>query len=655
MGQTPNHRSDWAAGLMGKATDRTAMNRIVTARMTAPLACAATALAVALALSSPVSVSAQDSGPTLEQRLSDPVYLTWITSAKVEGCVSCHFRGPTDEELIAGLFVDFARRIEMDRWLTNDKHTIARRRIEPFADQQSEDELMKLMARVKRQQGVAIEALQRNNRPVDLSQIGFTKVPEQWIGESNILSRRICDKLWGSGSVKTEAGYQKFRDQCLTCHGGYQKGDQGFDLSSHDDSQLGIDCLYCHQIGDNQKWVSDHASLTTASEWRMLPPDQKTAAGMRDLVDTSNQAQLCFDCHVGNRSKNMFVTHEMYAAGHPPIPSIELQAFCKEMPQHWQTPSELSSSLKDSAGRDEYFRTNYPGLTQTVDADKIFWNTRKMLVGALVARAQALDLYIESANSHQWADYSLYDCAACHHELASNSDRQRRGFPGAPGRPRENEWPDTLLALALQFYGYAAGTKEPVNEVRANQNQLTGLFADRPFGDPDRVSGVAEQLRRQIAVAIEQVERKPVTERIAKQMLLGLTRTPKQRMLTYDSARQVVWAVQTIADELRSEGSPLDPAIEKQIADLGVASVTGVEAALPSGREQFIYPKALEADLVHRAAFEPDRLVQALTRIRNQLVAQSDQQSTERTVPVALSRVSSESADPTRSDLRRDR
>ncbi len=39
------------------------------------------------------------------------------------------------------------------------------------------------------------------------------------------------------------------------------------------------------------------------------------------------------------------MTHEMYAAGHPPLPSVELQTFCEEMPQHWQTPRELYDSL----------------------------------------------------------------------------------------------------------------------------------------------------------------------------------------------------------------------------------------------------------------------------------------------------------------------
>ncbi len=581
-------------------------------------------LLAAIALWS-VSANAQDdrSAPTLEQRLSDPVYLAWIAHEDVKGCVQCHFRGPSDEELIGGSFVDFARRIEMDRWLSQDKHTIARRRVEPFSDEQSEAELDALIRRVNKQQETAIAALQKRNRRVDVSQIGFAKVPEEWIGPSNILSRRICDKLWGSGSVKTEAGYSKFRDQCLTCHGGYRPGDRGFDLATIDDSQLGIDCLYCHQVGENQKWIDDHSSQNAAKNWRLQSPEQKANAGMRDLVNTSNQSQMCFDCHIGNREKNMFVTHEMYAAGHPPIPSIELQTFCNEMPQHWQSQSQLWKSLSNYQGRSEYFRVNYPGVSTTQDYSGTFWNTRALMVAALAARVQWLDLYIASAESHQWADYSLYDCAACHHELRSHSRRQQRYLtidplrqPSAPGRPRQNEWPDVVLRIAYVFGGKASLTKTLELETK-----LESLFNATPFGNADDVRMTAEELRSHLIEAIDTVERKPVPASVAKAVLRGLSTTPEDKLLTYDSARQVVWAIQMVAKELRDEAASLDADTEAIIAKLGDAELTGIESKLPAGRQQFIYPDELASDLERRSAFEPSRLKRQLNELHQRLVA----------------------------------
>ena len=349
--------------------------------------------------------------------------------------------------------------------------------------------------------------------------------------------------------------------------------------------------------------------------WRLLSPDQKAAAGMRHLVGTSSQADLCFDCHVGNRSKNMFVTHEMYAAGHPPIPSIELETFCDQMPQHWQSPKQLYESMSGFAGRDDYFQINYPGVVGRANAGQTFWNTRKMLVGALTARKKALDLVIESANTHQWADYSLYDCAACHHELDSISARQLRGFPGAPGRPRQHEWPRTLLQIAYIFYG-----KDTLATTRQLESQLEFEFGEQPFGDPERVRPAAEALRDQITAALAEVERKPVTANIARSVLIGLARTPEQELLTYDAGRQVVWAIRTIVKELVLSGSRPPQRVIEIAGQLGNPETAGIASALPAGRQQFIYSEELEADLNRRAAYTPARLT-ALLREMNELLA----------------------------------
>lgn len=580
-------------------------------------------LSLGLLLATPMVSVAQDDAPlSREERLSDPVYMSWIGYEPVSKCVSCHVLGPSEADIDSGRsgqLTSFSRQSEMMYWLRSDKHTIARRRIEPFAEQQSENELNRLYDRLDKQIDHAIAGYKRRGETVDRSQVGLESVPEEWIGESNILSRRMCDKLWGPGSVTTPAGYAKFRDNCLTCHAGYQAGASGFDLADLDQARLGIDCLYCHQLGDNSDWVAPHQ---LPEKWRLLPPEQKEAAGLRALVGTSNQANLCFDCHVGNRSKNMFVSHEMYAAGHPPIPSIELQQFCQEMPQHWQSPSQLYKSLKNYEGRDEYFQKNYPGLLQTTTADKVFWNTRKMLVGALAARKKSLDLIIESANAHLWADYSLYDCAACHHELQSASYRQLRGFPGAPGRPRQHEWPDAILTIAYRFYGGGGQQGRQVwAKMRQMESQLTAQFSEQPFGDPDRVRPVAEALRSQVVAAIEMVERTPVDARIANGVLLGLSRTPEDKLVTYDAARQVVWAMQTIVEELAAEGLPVNEQVAAIVKSLGEPATAGIETKIPSGRKTFIYPKGLEADLQRRADFSPARLQMRLNQINQMLVA----------------------------------
>ncbi|MFK8115501.1 MAG: multiheme c-type cytochrome [Rubripirellula sp.] len=562
------------------------------------------------------SVSAQE--PTKwDLRLNDPIYLSWLGYDKIGECVECHLSPPIKLSGNKDGFGTLSRRVEMEKWLTMDKHTIARRRVEPFDSATALKQIDVIAPKWDAQRAELKAQLTEADIKFNPNNNSLVKgVQESWVGASNVLSRRICDKLWGNGSVTKKEGYDKFRENCLTCHGGYQGNPSGFEFDQVANAQLGIDCNFCHQLGENNAWVEVH---DVQEKWRMKTPAEKEAAGLRNLVDTGNQATLCMDCHVGNRSKNMFVTHQMYAAGHPPLPSIELEEFCKEMPQHWQTPSQLYESLAGFKDRDRYFAINYPGLGG-VKADGVFWNTRKMLVGALTARKKSLELLIDSADAHRWADYSLYDCAACHHELQSQSVRQFRGFPAAPGRPRQHEWPDAVLQIAYAYVFHKNPTSK--SSMQGLEAQLTAAIGEQPFGDQNRVRPIAEQLRGRLDLAIAEMENKPVTANIAKAVLVGLSRAPEQRIFTYDSARQVIWAMQTIVREMKQKGAPIDAQVSTIVMALGDESTAGVAAKIPSGRKQFIFPTSLEADLNRRANFSPSRLKTQLNRI-NQLLSAS--------------------------------
>ena len=569
----------------------------------------------------PAVLVAQDDfrPPTVTERLRDPVYMSWVAQEDVSACLECHTGGPNLAAIAggqAGRMTAFSRRVEMERWVGLDKHTIARRRVEPYRADQEEAELNAMIDRLLDQQARTIDALRDRGIELDTSVMLPRSIPEDWMGDSNILSRRICDKL--GYDVSQESGYNQFRDNCLTCHGGYQPGDDRFTFAGKGEEQIGIDCLYCHQQGDNSQWVPLHID---AEKWRLQPPDVKAAAGMRNLVKTSLQSKLCLDCHVGNRERNMFVTHEMYAAGHPPLPSIELETFCTEMPQHWQTPAQLYQSLADDPGREPYFQTNYPGVVAPLStAEDVYWKTRKVMLGALAVRKQTLDLVLASTAAHRWADYSLYDCASCHHELQSESRRQRRGFPAAPGRPRQHEWPDILVSVAYRLYGGpGVDGQRRVESIRRLEDELEVRFGEQPFGDPVRVQPVAQALRGELENAIAKVEAMPITAATARGVLNLLSQTPTDDLLAYDSARQVAWAIQVITSELADHGEPLPQGVVKLAQSLGDPPSTGVASQLPSGRGEFIFPAGLRDDLQRRATFNPDRLKAQLDRMRDLL------------------------------------
>ena len=579
-----------------------------------------TALIVMLALIANGGTAwAQDARAlTVEQKLSDPVYLAWVSYDLVGTCVDCHINGPTDDEILGGRLSKYSRRREMRLWLQEDKHAIARRRVEPITTDQIEQQVRELFTWIDGAREEAITNFAKLDRNLDLSKAKVnTSAIHQWFGSSNQLSRQICDKLYGDGQVDTDEGYARFRNECLTCHGGYSDGAIGFErVAAPDQKQLGISCLYCHQTGTNIRWIDEHRKPDT---WRLKPPAAKATEGMADLTNTVNQVQLCADCHIGNRDKGMFVSHEMYAAGHPPLPPLEAQTFCQELPHHWQTPRQLFENTVDESDRTQYFQINFPGLP-TAAADKVFWNTRKMLIGALASKKHYLDLLIQSADDQDWGDYSLYDCSACHHELRAASFRQslrtsgQHGHLGAPGRPRPHDWTQPLLPIAYQIGGRATLAK-----IVQLEKSLEQSFGNTPFGDRVATTSIARELRNEISALLLLAQTQTIDEKVARRILQMLANSPDAAVLSYDAARQIAWASNVIADELAVQGQPLAADVSERIKSSGDSNVTGVGTSLPSGRANFIYPQSLKAELNRRARYDARVFIDHLRSIAESL------------------------------------
>lgn len=538
-------------------------------------------------------VFAQEATTESDSEAVDLVRQSWANQTSVTACDQCHYQPRGG---IARADTSFSRQDELKFWLENDKHAIARRRVEPLNIDELSEASEKLRDTLKAQ-----------------------RLPADWFGASNALSRRICDKL--GFDVTQPEGYAKFRDACLTCHGGYQGEQDNVHFAKDDQAQPGISCNYCHQIGDNDVWIDIHGGNNAAKSWRNRKPEDKANDGMRDLANVGVQAATCYDCHIGNRDKNMFVTHVMYAAGHPPLPGIELQTFCESMPQHWQKESDLYKSLEAASfgGLDEHFKINFPELFKDGRIEKLspkqtYWNTRKIISGAVAARVHTLDLLVQSATPERWADYSLYDCAACHHELREPSGRQLRGYEGAPGRPRQAEWTQALLDVALVVAGQERA------EIESLEAKLDAAFAQTPFGDSALIQPIANELRDKWAATLDVVQNRSYRGVSAREIIRQLALTPEDQLLVYDSARQIVWAIQSIAKELQENGEPLPDELSTLISSLGDASVTGIDSTLPAGRQVFIYPTNLNEDLQRKASFDPRELSKRLQTIAQTIV-----------------------------------
>ncbi len=543
---------------------------------------------VAISLIPQLTSAQQQTAPAVQTTKvlsGDPVFKAWGTNSVVKQCGLCHY-SPGNEFAVRE--TDFCSLSEVKTWLEKDKHAISRQRIEPL-DQND------------------IEQYRRSG-------LGT------WFGESNYVSFKMCQSL--GFDVQSETGYAQFRDNCLTCHAGYEPHLPAVDFSRATPNRPGISCDHCHQIGDNAEWIDRHSSTSATRPWRLLPPQAKAAAGLRDLVDARAQAELCASCHIGDQRRGMFVTHAMYAAGHPPLPNFELQTFVSSLPAHWRDMRKTYESLAASPARDAYFAhyvdLGKPGSHAVKDT---FWETRTLLIGALAAAERAAAMTAQ-AEQH-WGDYALYDCSACHHELRIPSNRQRADDK-VPGRPRLLEWPTPLLTVALSI----ADSSQLVSQAR---DELSQTVNATPFGDPVHCIPAALRLQTALQHTMESLVRSPIQLLQARQVLFELANTAPAQLVSYHAARQVVWGIQVVDRELASMQHPLNDAARSSISALGrQAQQSLLSTALPSGRREALYEvpqehadasqvSYLAAELERLRRYDPEIIVSQLRELRLKL------------------------------------
>ena len=230
-----------------------------------------------------------------------------------------------------------------------------------------------------------------------------------------------------------------------------------------------------------------------------VSPEDKKKRGLRDLRDPATRATLCLSCHVGNVAEGKVVTHAMFAAGHPPLPPIEIASFSRNEPQHWRDAAHVPffqnlDKLKDA---DRQARIKNFHLE-----DLAYNRTKFALVGAVVSMRETLRLAQQQASTSlrehtqtRWPEIALAhsDCYACHHDLKFPGYRQTRGFgyqmpdlapvQVAPGRVMIRTWPTAPLVSTLDFLG-KPGLR---NDLHAQLKGLAAAVSGRQYGSPEEV------------------------------------------------------------------------------------------------------------------------------------------------------------------------
>jgi hypothetical protein len=396
--------------------------------------------------------------------------------------------------------------------------------------------------------------------------------------------------------TKPEAG-------CLNCHALNVEEKRRVELFSVKD---GVSCDACH--GPAEGWLREHAYET--GTFRAKSPRDKSARGMRDLRDPVTKAKLCMSCHVGDAAEGKVVTHAMFAAGHPPLPSFDLDLFCRNLPQHWRDPQDVPL-LQDPVekGVRERYRwapTPVARVRRSVSGSLVALQDTMALIAdrsQLNAEGDRRHRYPELARSDAagnvtwlWPEVAMAhsDCYACHHELQSRSWRQQRGYDlrlaggtvvGIPGRPQVRRWPLELVDWSLQ--GVAKDREACVRNIRTYRDKVEALYQacnQQPFGEPGKVREAARALDEwSAAVLKEQFTQARFDPAAVPDRLRQLCTLPAARYADYETARQIAAAFETLYggwDPQASKAPGIPPLLHKLDQELNLTPPCDREARL---------------------------------------------------------------------------
>ena len=384
--------------------------------------------------------------------------------------------------------------------------------------------------------------------------------------------------------------------RCLACHSSLPAAsakrdgfvvDAAYFAADHVDERvaLGVNCEACHGAAgahregevDRAGWIDVHVASQT---WRFKAPDEKqTAFGFYDVRSPASRMRMCLSCHLGDVEQGRVVTHAMYAAGHPPLPSFELKSFADMMPPHWrdlggeEMAEPLAANPQTLRGRkpkgitaeflakteDPYFknlREKHPEFFADIleNYDRSAAATRSVAVGALVAWRQNAELtralLSESElplleREDRWPELAQFECAACHHELREDGWRQERKLAAPPGRPLLRDWPAPLCRAVL--HGLAA---EQAAAFEEHCKQISLAAAAQPYGDRAELERRLDDASQWLEPLIVEIEARPFTRDEALAVLRGIAAVGGEELLDYDATRQLAWAFGEVLDEV---------------------------------------------------------------------------------------------------------
>lgn len=394
---------------------------------------------------------------------------------------------------------------------------------------------------------------------------------------------------WSAGQAKTEAA-------CLACHANPEVKSDPAKLAE------GVGCELCHGPGKN--WLAPHLD----PKFRTAGTEEWAKVGFKDVMHSTGRAALCSGCHIGDETRR--VTHDMYAAGHPPLPAFELSLYMTRIPNHWKPLREMPETVRKGRG----FEENPIVALQDAAA------------GSLIALERTTKAFTGSEPGMRIvAGFEAYDCYSCHHELR-NTDSLRRagvGVPGEdffdwrlaadpslpPGRLRVPQWPYEIPELL----SIATKQKSELKPVRVAF--MSQIGAGQVQKDMAPVTW-AESTRKELFEGSFKFDAAAADAYLAAAIDRGI-REP----MSFDSARLVAGAIRAVVRDRQpglDANSPAGMAIKALEDELNLNVDWPERAADPAAEEGPIVAR-LPALAEKRTEYRPKVVREALKALQQAL------------------------------------
>ncbi|AMV24401.1 hypothetical protein VT84_08390 [Gemmata sp. SH-PL17] len=328
----------------------------------------------------------------------------------------------------------------------------------------------------------------------------------------------------------------------------------------------GVGCEMCHGHGTMYERThrasrdddTPNPPTEKVVDWRSFPTALKSEWGLTNLRDPATATHTCASCHIGNKDEGRFVTHDWYAAGHPPLPPLDLMAYAREQPRHWGFAHEMpyiTSLASKAATKDKAFALYHYRQDESFVARR-FAESSLATLGATASLGS--QLAADAKAKADGLDFAAFDCYSCHHNLKYPSERQDRGYVGRPGRPL---YRPAAFALARLVLSHAAGMKGPdlktaVAELDAAELALADAFTAKTYGDPDKVKTATANIAKwseDVRKKLEAVRYTPEETKRLFEMVKAAATDEKRPVGDPEVAQLYTWAIETLFIDLQSK------------------------------------------------------------------------------------------------------